>query len=74
VLFIDSRHIYRQIDCAHRDWTPGQISFMANLVRLYRGEELDYTVGGDEAEKKIKEVFGKKPKYADVPGLCKLEG
>jgi type I restriction enzyme M protein len=71
VLFIDSRHIYRQIDRAHRDWTPGQISFMANLVRLYRGEELDYTLGGDEAEKKIKEVFGKKPKYADVPGLCK---
>lgn len=71
VLFIDARHIYRQMDRAHRDWTPAQIGFIANLVRLYRGEELDLTLGGDEAGAKIKEVFGKKPKYADLPGLCK---
>jgi type I restriction enzyme M protein len=71
VLFIDARHIYRQMDRAHRDWTPAQIGFIANLVRLYRGEELDLTLGGDEAGAKIKEVFGKKSKYADVAGLCK---
>ena len=71
VLFIDARHIYRQVDRAHRDWTPGQIGFMANLVRLYRGEAPDYTLGGAEAEAKLKEVFGKKVKYADVLGLCK---
>jgi type I restriction enzyme M protein len=71
VLFIDARHIYRQVDRAHRDWTPAQIGFMANLVRLYRGEALDITYGGDEAEVKIKEVFGKKPAYSDVAGLCK---
>ena len=71
VLFIDARHIYRQIDRAHRDWTPAQIGFIANLVRLYRGEALDITQGGKEAEAKIKEVFGPKPAYADVPGLCK---
>ena len=71
VLFVDARHIYRQIDRAHREWTPAQISFIANTVRLYRGEELDFTVGGDEADAKLKEVFGKKPKYTDVAGLCK---
>jgi type I restriction enzyme M protein len=71
VLFIDARHIYRQVDRAHREWTPAQISFIANLVRLYRGEALDLTVGGDEAEAKLKEIFGKKPQYADVPGLCR---
>ena len=71
VLFIDARHIFRQIDRAHREWTPAQIGFIANLVRLYRGEELDFTLGTDEAEAKVKEVFGKKPKYADVAGLCK---
>lgn len=71
VLFIDARHVYRQVDRAHREWTPAQISFLANLVRLYRGEALDLTVGGDEAEAKLKEIFGKKPKYADVPGLCR---
>lgn len=72
VLFIDARHIFRQIDRAHREWTPAQIGFIANIVRLYRGEELDFTLGGGESEAKIREVFGKKPKYADIPGLCKL--
>jgi len=71
ILFIDARHIYRQLDRAHRDWTPAQIGFIANLVRLYRGETLDFTLGGDEAEAKLKDVFGKKPTYADVAGLCK---
>jgi type I restriction enzyme M protein len=71
VLFIDARHVYRQIDRAHREWTPAQISFLANLVRLYRGEALDLTIGGDEAAEKLMEIFGKKPKYADVPGLCR---
>jgi len=71
VLFIDARHIYRQMDRAHRDWTPAQIGFIANLVRLYRGEAPDYTLGGDEAQAKIKAIFGKKPAYADVAGLCK---
>jgi type I restriction enzyme M protein len=79
VLFIDARHIYRQVDRAHREWTPAQIGFLANLVRLYRGEALDFTLGGDEAREKIEEVFakttGKKtinsPRYLDVPGLCK---
>ena len=71
VLFIDARHIYRQVDRAHRDWTPAQIGFIANLVRLYRGEALDTTFGGEEAAAKIEEVFGKKPVYGDVAGLCK---
>ncbi|MDY0398300.1 MAG: class I SAM-dependent DNA methyltransferase [Desulfuromonas thiophila] len=83
VLFIDARHIYRQIDRAHRDWTPAQIGFIANLVRLYRGEALDTTFGGKEAEAKLREVFGTPPlakgvaregggiSYRDIPGLCK---
>ena len=71
VLFIDARHIYRQIDRAHRDWTAAQIGFIANLVRLYRGAPLDATHGGDEALAKIHEVFGATPAYHDVPGLCK---
>jgi len=58
VLFIDARHIYRQIDRAHRDWTDAQISFMANLVRLYRGEAPDFTLGGEEAKAKLEELFG----------------
>ena len=71
ILFIDAKKIYRQVDRAHREWTPAQIGFLANLVRLYRGEALDFTLGGDEAFAKLEETFGKKPKFADVPGLCR---
>jgi len=72
VLFLDARNVYRQIDRAHREWTAGQIGFLANVVRLYRGEGVDLTFGGHEANEKLREVFGRKPKYADVPGLCKV--
>jgi type I restriction enzyme M protein len=71
VLFIDARHIYRQVDRAHREWTEAQTGFIANLVRLYRGEDLDFTFGDDEARAKTEEIFGKKPKFAAVPGLCR---
>ena len=77
VLFLDARHIYRQIDRAHRDWTPAQIGFIANVVRLYRGEALDFTLGGDEAKAKLLEVFDNSKskidnlKFKDVPGLCR---
>ncbi len=71
VLFIDARHIYRQIDRAHRDWTSEQIGFISNVVRLYRGEEPDFTLGGEGANKKVTEIFGKKPEYKDILGLCK---
>ncbi|PKL24014.1 MAG: hypothetical protein CVV47_12180 [Spirochaetae bacterium HGW-Spirochaetae-3] len=71
VLFIDARHIYRQVDRSHREWTPVQISFIANIVRLYRGGDPDLTLGDGEVEAKLKEVFGKRLKYKDIPGLCK---
>ncbi len=41
-----------------------EIGFLANLVRLYRGEALDFTLGGEEARAKIQEVFGER----DRPG------
>src|SRR5438270_1210208 len=37
VLFIDARRTLRQIDRAHREFTPSQIEFLANMVRLWRG-------------------------------------
>ena len=68
VLFLDARHIFRQIDRAHRDFTPEQIEFLANIVRLYRGEKPENQHG---SAKMIAEKFPKE-KYADVPGLCKV--
>lgn len=67
VLFIDARHIYHQIDRAHREFTPAQIEFLANIARLYRAEKPENVNGSD---KMMKEKFPK-GKYADIAGLCK---
>lgn len=72
VLFIDARHIYRQVDRAHRNWADSQIGFIANIVRLYRGEACDFSCGGSETESMIKDVFGESPSYQDILGLCKV--
>jgi type I restriction-modification system DNA methylase subunit len=75
VLFLDARHLYRQIDRAHRDWSDAQIGFLANIVRLYRGEAVDVTLGGEEAQRWIEAYFGSEsggpPAYRDIAGLCK---
>jgi type I restriction enzyme M protein len=67
VLFIDARHLYRQIDRAHRDWTPAQIEFLANIARLYRGEQPENL---HESAELMAEHFPQ-GKYTDVAGLCK---
>jgi len=69
ILFLDARHIFRQIDRAHRDFTPVQIEFLANIVRLYRGEKV-------ENEHNSAEMLAEKfttGEYVDVLGLCKVE-
>jgi type I restriction enzyme M protein len=68
VLFIDARHIFRQVDRAHRDWAPDQIEFLSNIVRFYRGETPETDAGSKPL---MKESFPK-GKYADVAGLCKV--
>ena len=68
VLFIDARHIYKQIDRAHRDFTPEQIELLANIARLYRGESIETTNGSAAL---MQETFPNGI-YADVSGLCKV--
>ena len=68
VLFIDARHLYHQIDRAHRDFLPEQIELLANIVRLYRGEAVETT---DGSEALLRERFPD-GSYADVAGLCKV--
>jgi type I restriction enzyme M protein len=68
VLFIDARHVFRQIDRAHRDFLPEQIEFLANIVRLYRGEDVETEAGSDAL---VAESFPGGA-YADVPGLCRV--
>ncbi|MDA2918472.1 type I restriction-modification system subunit M [Desulfobacterota bacterium AH_259_B03_O07] len=68
VLFLDARNIYNQIDRAHREFTPGQIEFISNIVRLYRGENIETGLG---SEKLMVENF-QDGRYKDIPGLCKV--
>jgi len=66
VLFIDARGIHNQIDRAHRDWTPQQIEFLANIVHLWRGEKPEFYVGSEE----LLSAALPDRTYDDVPGLC----
>jgi type I restriction enzyme M protein len=67
-LFLDARQIYRQIDRAHRDFTPEQIESLANIVRLYRGEKPEMNIGSEPMMRK----HFPNGEYVDVPGLCKV--
>ena len=66
VLFIDAREIYNPIDRAHRDWTPQQIEFLANIVRLWRGEEPEFGAGSEE----MLSALLPDGTYDDVSGFC----
>ena len=67
VLFLDARPIFRQVSRAIREFAPEQLEFLANIVRLHRGEvpELD---AGSKAMLAERFPGGS---YADVAGLCK---
>lgn len=79
VLFIDARHTFRQVDRAHRKFSPKQIEYLANIVRLYRGQQPEFVAGEDEEvpasetspNPDLKATFPKL-KYADVAGLCNV--
>lgn len=86
VLFIDARNIFTQVTRAVRDFSSEQLNFIANIVRLYRGEEVDNTY----LENHSMDVIPSEPKrvegspneydithqfpdgYQDIPGLCKV--
>ncbi len=67
ILFIDVRRIFTQVDRAHREFSPTQIEFISNIVRLYRGEKMETTKG---SEKITREHFPKDT-YKNIDGLCK---
>ena len=66
VLFIDARKVFHQIDRAHRDWTPDQIEFLANIAWLYRDEKVESAEGSAD----LMAASFPDGVYADVPGLC----
>jgi type I restriction enzyme M protein len=68
VLFIDARHIFEQATRAHRVYTPAQIEFLGNIVRLWRGERPESEVGSSD---RMAATFAS-GSYCDIPGLCKV--
>jgi type I restriction enzyme M protein len=68
VLFLDARQIFRQIDRSHRDFTDEQLELLANIVRLYRGQDPELAGGNNEL---FTERFPGGV-YTDVAGLCKV--
>ena len=68
VLFIDARNLYQQVSRAHREFTPMQLEFLANIARLYRNE----TPENRHNSKEFLNTNFPDEKYVDVPGLCKV--
>lgn len=68
VLFVDARHLFRQVTRAHRVFDPDQIEFLANIVRLWRGEPVE-TAAGSTARMEAAFPDGR---YRDVAGLCRV--
>jgi len=68
VLFLDARHIYRQIDRAHRDFKSEQIEFLSNIVRLFRKGNIETRLGSNYLMNK----HFPEGKYKDIKGLCKV--
>ncbi|MCB0747730.1 MAG: N-6 DNA methylase, partial [Ignavibacteriae bacterium] len=71
VLFIDARNTFTQLDRAHRDFTHGQLQYIANIARIYRCEKVDLD-SMDDMKAEWEKNFPDNNKYMDVAGLCKV--
>jgi type I restriction enzyme M protein len=60
VLFIDARKLGRMVDRTHRELTDAEISRLAGVYHLWRGEK---SVHPEHVEGRTE--------YADIPGFCK---
>jgi type I restriction enzyme M protein len=68
VLFVDARHLFRQVTRAHRTFDADHIEFIGDIVRLWRGEKVETEAGSGP---RLIEAFPQ-GNYRDVPGLCKI--
>ena len=77
VLFIDARHIFKQVTRAVRDYSSEQLNFIADIVRLYRGESPDPTYQTHHEDERndgeyTVERFFTEGTYQNIAGLCKV--
>jgi type I restriction enzyme M protein len=73
VLFIDARQIFTQVDRAHRTFSEEQLEFLANIVRLHRGEPTEHLAsrsGSNATGSTLMTTHFGDGEYRDVVGLC----
>jgi type I restriction enzyme M protein len=68
VLFVDARAFFKQVTRSIREFTPEQLELVANIVRLYRADSVEFDAGSREL---LEERFPAGI-YVDVAGLCKV--
>jgi type I restriction enzyme M protein len=68
VLFVDARHLFRQVTRAHRVFNADHVEFLGNIVRLWRGQNVETDAGsGARMAGTFQDAC-----YRDVAGLCKV--
>ena len=68
ILFIDARPWFKQVTRAIREFTPEQLEFLANIVRMYRGEAPEFDAGSQA----LLSRWFPDHRYRDVAGLCRV--
>src|ERR1019366_9166258 len=68
VLFVDARHLFRQVTRANRVFDADHIEFLGNIVRLWHDEKIETEAG---CGPRMANAFPD-GKYRDVLGLCKI--
>ena len=68
VLFLDARPIFKQVNRAIREFAPEQLEFLANIVRLYRGEAPEFVA---RSQATLRDQFPGDA-FRDVAGMTKV--
>ncbi len=68
VLFVDAKNVTTELGRARSTWVPAQVEFLANIVRLYRGDRPESKDGSTE----LTGANFPDGTYAEVAGLCRV--
>lgn len=73
ILFIDARNIFRQIDRAHREFTPEQIRNIACIRHLYYGDEAYYHNLVADYDRELSDLSAQLPALAAAKAAVEAE-